>query len=127
MFELAALLAGPLGGLLAGKAGADLSAIGPALGSALLGLRDLGLIHRILAHTHRDGKPLAGGGASVAHFNSAYQRNYGELLAAVWEVVKYNRFLSLPATMQPALRGILAKLATTASGAATSSEPPPSE
>lgn len=46
----------------------------------------------ILSRTSRDGKNLA----NSLNFDAAYVRNYGELLRALWEVVKANRFLSLP-------------------------------
>ena len=134
MFELSGMLAGPLAPLLAGlvgKSGADLDAIGaavgPELGKAIVGLGDLRLVHRILTETLRDGKQLGPSGAPLANFNEAYQRNYGELLAALWEVVKYNRFLSLPAGMSSALtRAAKQAAANIGRGAGTSSGPPPS-
>lgn len=131
MAEVGALVSGPLAALMAGlavgKAGADLGGllapVGPELGRALLSLRDLALVKRILAHTLRDGKPLVGSPAAAANFNAAFQGNYAELLQAVWEVVSYNRFLPLPATMRSALTGILAGAAR---GPGMSSGPPPS-
>jgi hypothetical protein len=46
----------------------------------------------ILSRTSRDGRNLA----NDLHFDAAYTRNYSELLRSLWEVVKANRFLSLP-------------------------------
>lgn len=56
------------------------------------------LRQRILAHTTRDGRPLK----DRPHFDAAYQGNYGELARALWEVVKLNRFLPLPAGLPTA-------------------------
>ena len=46
------------------------------------------LVRRILSRTYRDGKPLS----SDASFDLAYTRNYMELLKAVWQVARINRF-----------------------------------
>lgn len=46
------------------------------------------LVRRLLAKAHRDGKPLRDDGT----FSVAYQANYWEMLQAVQEVCKVNRF-----------------------------------
>jgi len=66
---------------------------------------DDGLIAALLRYTQRDGVQLSG----VA-FDKAYQRNYFELTAALWEVITANRFLPLPATWERALRERLGRL-----------------
>lgn len=51
------------------------------------------LVRGILKNTLRDGKPLD----KDLNFNDAFSRNYLELMLAVYEVVKVNRFLPLSA------------------------------
>jgi hypothetical protein len=78
---------------LVNKIGAlDFGNAGPALQRAIERF-DLALVKAILQHTTRDGKALKG----TLAFDTAYVQNYGELLAAVWEVCSYNRFFPLPA------------------------------
>lgn len=127
MRRLQALIAGPLGGLLDGLAGKG-GNTGADLTRALDSIQDMGLAKQILAHTTRDGIPLFGPTAAKS-FNDAYQGNYLELDLACFEVIKHNRFLSLPAGMSGVLRVVLAKVQAKVAdtGAATSSEPPPSE
>lgn len=50
------------------------------------------LIPAILDTTFRDGMLMSAEGA----FDDAYSRNYAELDSALWEVVKFNDFLSFP-------------------------------
>lgn len=132
MLKLAALIAGPVGGLIDGLAGkGGPGATGPELSRAILSLGDNDLIKQLLVNVTRDGKALGGASPLAAKtFNDAYQRNYGELCRALWEVVAYNRFLSLPAGMQPALAAILAaaqaKVGALGGGAGTATKPPPS-
>lgn len=123
MWEIAALLSGPLAGLLGllvpildGMAGrkiaevmddpasmqlvlkslrtADLSTIGAGLKTALGDPRNTALVGRILSQTTRDGADLA----DPVKFDAAFTANYLELVRAVWEVVQANRFLPLPGT-----------------------------
>lgn len=131
MRRLQALIAGPLGGLidgLAGGKGSSSGSTGPELVRALASIEDMTLVRQLLAHVSRDGVLLSGPTALKA-LNDAYQGNYGEMDAACYEVIKHNRFLSLPAGMSGVLRVILAKVQAKVAdtGAATSSEPPPSE
>lgn len=69
----------------------DAGKVALALRSSLQSL-PADLIPAILEHTNRDGSPLS----VEAVFDDAYERNYAELDGAIWEVVKYNDFLSLP-------------------------------
>lgn len=46
------------------------------------------LFMQLLHHTSRDGAPLA----QEEHFNSAYERNYMEMLRAAFKVAQYNGF-----------------------------------
>ncbi len=123
MWEILALLSGPLAGLLgllvpildsmAGKKiaevmddpaalsklvdglrGADLNAVGAGLKAALGDPKNTALVGRILGQTTRDGKDLA----NPVEFDAAFTANYLELAYAVWEVVSANRFLPLPGT-----------------------------
>lgn len=71
----------------------DLSGVGGALEHAFVTGKAPALTRRVLAHTHRDGKPLSG-----PAFEQAYQANYWELLQAVWKVCQINRFFPLPST-----------------------------
>jgi hypothetical protein len=92
-----ALASGGAGKLLDGGAaellgGLDLGSVGADVKRAITSMPMPKLTRDILRHTTRDEKPLANDGV----FGSAYQGNYGELLRAVWEVAKINRFLSLP-------------------------------
>jgi len=123
MWEIAALLAGPLAGMLgllvpildsmAGKKivevmddpaslgrlvdglrGADLTAVGAGLKAALAQPGNSALVVRLLGQTTRDGRDLA----DPVQFDDAFTGNYLELARAVWEVVQANRFLPLPGT-----------------------------
>lgn len=98
--QLLGLAAGPLAELLAAGArsggdalGADvdLQAVGRQVGALLLGDAPPRLIRELLGYTSRDGRALRGD----HEFNVAYTGNYGELLAALKEVVQANRFLPL--------------------------------
>lgn len=68
----------------------NLSEVGPGLRRAIESF-DEDLVKQILSLTTRDGSELRG-----RHFDKAYQRNYGELYDAAWEVCTFNRFFSLP-------------------------------
>lgn len=46
------------------------------------------LISDLFAHVERDGVPMS----VRVHFDAAYTGNYGEMAAAIWEVIKVNRF-----------------------------------
>ncbi len=128
MRRLQALIAGPLGGLIDGLAGKG-GNTGADLTRALDSIQDMGLAKQLLAHTTRDGIPMFGP-TSAKSFNDAYQGNYLELDLACFEVIKHNRFLSLPAGMSGVLRliqaKVQAKMVAMDAGAETSSEPPPS-
>lgn len=92
--RIAAVVAEPiLIGLYELRRGADgdPGKVALALRSALQSLPP-DLIPAILEHTFRDGQMLA----AEDNFNAAYERNYGELDRAIWEVVQYNDFLLLP-------------------------------
>lgn len=56
-------------------------------------LRDMPeeLPFQLLEHTLRDGDAMF----AQQNFDAAYERNYSELDAAIWEVVQFNGFLSL--------------------------------
>lgn len=75
-----------------GLASIDFAAIGEDVKRSLLTAPMEKLVEEVLSRTLRDDKPLATRGT----FDDAYSGNYGELLSALWEVVKANRFLSLP-------------------------------
>jgi hypothetical protein len=92
-----ALASGGVGKLLDGGAvellgGIDLGAVGADVKRAIVSMPMQRLTRDILRHTTREGRALS----DDTVFGLAYQANYGELLRAVWEVVKINRFLSLP-------------------------------
>lgn len=100
MCQILALAAGPLADLATAyqrtdgnglDADVDLAAVGRQMGAALASDAPPRLIRDLLRYTARDGKALAQDGG----FNDAYTGNYGELLFALWEVVKANRFLPL--------------------------------
>lgn len=67
----------------------DFSSVARDLRLAFASLDSLELFQNILKYTHRDGFPLAESG----HYDSAFQKNYGELLKAVWKVIQVNDFL----------------------------------
>lgn len=67
----------------------DFSSVARDLRLALAAVDGLQLFQDLLKYTHRDGYPLAESG----HYDAAFQQNYGELLKAVWEVIKRNGFL----------------------------------
>lgn len=71
-----------------------LGEVAGSLRSALARVDASKLTREILRFAVRNGKPLS----NDAHFAEAFRRNYGEMLAAAWEVVRYNRFLPLPDT-----------------------------
>ena len=95
--QLAGLLGGPILELVAASQGGGLSnldhtALSGAVrqaGQVLLSDTPPKLVRDLLRRAIRDGKPLA----SDYDFDAAYTRNYGELLAVLWEVVQRNRFL----------------------------------
>lgn len=103
VMHLAGLLAGPLAGLVAASRGSvaglleadlgslNLSGAAAQLGQALLSDAPPRLVRELLKLTVRDGKRLA----DDLVFNAAFTGNYGELLAALVEVVKVNHFLPL--------------------------------
>lgn len=120
--ELAALLAPPL----AGVAGAFVDGAGgeSALdGGALVGvgaalrdvLRDVpdDLVERLLANTVRDSVPLNTADAR----DKAYSRNYREEERALVEVIRYNRFFTLPAGIESGSSKVGAALAELARAA----------
>ena len=67
----------------------DWSALGRNLSTAVARSDMPGLTRLILKRTRRDGQPLADNTA----FNQAYRGNYGELLQALWQVIRANRLL----------------------------------
>ena len=69
----------------------DPARIGGSLRTALQAL-PASMLPAILENTFRDGQMLS----VEDNLDEAYERNYGELDAAIWEVVQYNGFLSLP-------------------------------
>lgn len=73
----------------------DPGKLGTAVKNALLSLPD-DLIYALFEHVKRDGIPIGISGFED-NFDDAYAANYTELESALWEVVKANRFLSLPA------------------------------
>lgn len=98
--QLLGLVAGPLGELLAAGvrsggdllgADVDLQAVGRQVGAMLLSDAPPRLVRELLRFTSRDGRGLA----AEHEFNLAFTGNYGELLAALSEVVQANRFLPL--------------------------------
>lgn len=117
MWQLIALGAGPLGsaikGFLTNAAGGgtfslrgmmddpeglsklagavDFAAVGNDIAAAVMKANRAALVRAILCKTSRDGKRLE----SVLAFDEAFVGNYGELIRAIWEVVRANRFLSL--------------------------------
>jgi hypothetical protein len=115
MFQLLAQVAPPgtaLGGLLAKGVGngglklddldvelMDFTKLGHELQRVLSAEITPQLATDILAHTYRDGHLLG----EQAQFDRAYSRNYGELLTAVWRVIRVNRFFPLPATWLDAI------------------------
>lgn len=101
--ELFGLVGGSLGALLNTVMGAgslkavlatDLSAIdfGAAINDLAMSIASSdtpGLARRLLRHTVRDGKPLT----KQAHFDAAFEANYGELAEALALSVEVNRFV----------------------------------
>jgi hypothetical protein len=69
----------------------DMTALGRSLGSVLSHPGGPELIRAILERTARDGRRLS----EPAYFDAAYERNYGEMLRAVVEVVQFNGFFPL--------------------------------
>ena len=65
----------------------DLSALGPAVSEALLGLPE-SFSADVLRHTLRDDRPLS----DPSERDRAYARNYREEERALFEVIRYNRF-----------------------------------
>ena len=72
----------------------DLSALGAQVAVAIREIDDPAFIAAVLEHTTRDGQPI-GGRAGETAYAHAYRGNYGELIAAVSEVVRSNGFLSV--------------------------------
>lgn len=95
--QLLGLVAGPLAELIAAgieggsAANVDFQGIGRQVGATLLGDAPPKLIRELLRYTARDGRALA----NEHEFNVAYTGNYGELMVALSEVVRTNRFLPL--------------------------------
>lgn len=78
----------------------DWGAVGNDLAAMMIRRDAKPLIRAMLKNTHRDGKQLA----DSLVFDAAYQANYFELWAALWEVLKVNNFLSPPATLQDSMK-----------------------
>lgn len=120
MFQLMGLVAAPgsaaAGALLSGDSLADLdlgavnwSGLGDELRRVFASEMTPKLCREILSYAWRDNVPLTAG------FDSAYRANYGELLGALWEVIRANRFLSLPGmSLDGMLQQARATLADTA-------------
>jgi hypothetical protein len=70
-------------------AGADFKGIGTDAKASVQALDMPRLQHKLLHHVTRDGLPLR----VPANFDRAYRGNYWEMVFALWEVVRYNRFL----------------------------------
>lgn len=99
-----AALTGPLlaeGGSLASIAdrpisdlleGVDFGAVGREVAAALSTPQALALSRDLLRHTTRDGTPLH----NPAMRAQAYTRNYSEMVRALMEIVRFNRFFPLP-------------------------------
>lgn len=100
-------LAGLLEGLPEEGDTADLGLDGAAeLAAKVLGSVDgPALTRRILAHTHRDGHPLA----SDVVFDQLARGNYAEVYQAVAQVVAYNRFFPVPTSFGAAATKLGAK------------------
>lgn len=100
---IAALLSPPLAAAAgafvttAGEAAIDgvaLSGVGPALADTLIKIADDDrLVADLFRHTLRDDKPLS----EVANRDAAFSRNYREEERAIFEIVRYNRFITAPA------------------------------
>jgi len=76
--------------------GLDLQNAGERISHQLRTTDSQKLIRSILAHVSRDGEKLVDSNGSITGaFNLAYTRNYGEMVKAVWEAVKFNGFLPL--------------------------------
>jgi len=95
--------------------GLDFANAGKGLRRAVESI-DLHLVRDILRHTNRGGKPLS----SDLHFDTAYQRNYGEMFKAAWKVGGYNRFFELLDGFGALVQTLRAQV-----GAAQSSDGPP--
>lgn len=67
----------------------NLSELGAALASSLGSLQPR-VLHDLLAHTSRDGKPLK----QEAHINAAYVGNYLEMMTAAALVANHNGFFT---------------------------------
>lgn len=70
------------------------------------------LTRDVLSRTWRDGKRLS----ERVEFDLAYKRNYFELLKAVWEVARYNRFFPQLATSPGRPEGATGTATPAASG-----------
>jgi hypothetical protein len=79
------------------------SALATAARNALISLPE-DLIFALFEHVTRDGIPIGADGYEDT-FDLVYAGNYVELESALWEVVTYNRFLSLPAIFSAAKAG----------------------
>ena len=119
MFELMAMLAPPgsaLGAMLAdGSAGGsafdvdlatiDWTAAGREIQAVLASKATPELTRPLLAYAVRDNVPVS------AVFDRVYRANYGEMLGALWEVIRANRFFSLPGmSLDSAIEAIGPKL-----------------
>lgn len=94
--DTTALLADAAGDLLRTVKDLDLSTIGRTLSGMLATKDGPDLVKQILARTWRDGRSLG----EPMDFDAAYQANYGEMLRAVFEVVRYNGFFPLADLLQ---------------------------
>ncbi len=103
-----------LGNVVNALQSADLATTGAAVSALLQDPKNVQFLRTTLFRTvHRDGKSLA----DAVEFNAAFTRNYGELYAALWEVIRLNGFFALPSTWVSAAKKLRAELdqATSAS------------
>lgn len=77
------------GELIAAVQGLDAASVARSLREVMLYPGGDKLIRAMLSEANRDGKPVA------KHFDEMFVRNYGEMFAALMEVVTYNDFLPL--------------------------------
>lgn len=93
----------------------DMAALGAGARSAIEALDDA-LIFSVLRYTNRDGKPLIGDtGRPTALYDTVYAGNYGELVTAVWEVCRVNRFFPALDSIESVAKAGRAALAAQAS------------
>ena len=115
MFQLLAMVSTPgsalAGALLSGESLEDIdlgsinwTGLGAELRDTFASEMTPQLSTQLLSFAVRDNVPLTAG------FDMAYKANYGELLGALWEVIRANRFLSLPGM---SLDGVLQQVKAT--------------